>query len=114
MGRYIANIKREFMQEIKDPKKAYVAKIKEANKGGYFVEVQGVEAFMPGSLAAPNKLVDFRSLVGKEVVVMVEDFLPEMNSFIVSHKKYIAHVLPQRIRRIRYRTKIYGNNNRNF
>jgi ribosomal protein S1 len=25
---------------------------------------------------------------------MVEDFLKEMNSFIVSHKKYLAHILP--------------------
>jgi predicted RNA-binding protein with RPS1 domain len=99
---HIKKTKEEFMDEIKSPSKAYVAKILNANRGGYFVEVQGVDAFMPGSLAAPNKIMDFQTLVGKEVVVMVEDFLKEMNSFIVSHKKYIEHVLPQKIAEIQF------------
>jgi ribosomal protein S1 len=94
---HIKKTKDEFMEQVSSPSKAYVAKIISCNRGGYFVEVSGVEAFMPGSLAAPNKIMDFQTLVGKEVIVMVEDFLKEMNSFIVSHKKYIEHVLPQKI-----------------
>jgi predicted RNA-binding protein with RPS1 domain len=94
---YIKKIRDEFMEQISDPSKAYVAKIYQANKGGFFVEVQGVDAFMPGSLAAPNKIMDFQSYVGKEVIVMVEDYLKDMNSFIVSHKKYIEHILPKKI-----------------
>lgn len=97
---HLKKIREEFMREIESPSKAYVAKINEANKGGYFVEVQGIEAFMPGSLAAANKIIDFRSLVGKEVIVMIEDYLSEMNSFIVSHKKYIEHVLPKKIKEL--------------
>ena len=65
--------------------------VEEANKGGFFVEVCGIDAFMPGSLAAPNKIADFQSYIGKEIIVMVEDFLKDMNSFIVSHKKYISY-----------------------
>jgi len=94
---HIKKTKDEFMEQIGNPTKAYVAKVMNCNRGGYFVEVAGVEAFMPGSLAAPNKIMDFQTLVGKEVIVMVEDFLKEMNSFIVSHKKYIEHVLPKKI-----------------
>jgi predicted RNA-binding protein with RPS1 domain len=94
---HIKKTKDEFMEQINSPSKAYVAKIINANRGGYFVEVSGVEAFMPGSLAAPNKIMDFQTLVGKEVIVMIEDFLSGMNSFIVSHKKYIEHILPQKI-----------------
>jgi len=94
---HIKKTKDEFMEQVSSPSKAYVAKILNCNRGGYFVEVSGVEAFMPGSLAAPNKIMDFQTLVGKEVIVMVEDFLKEMNSFIVSHKKYIEHVLPKKI-----------------
>lgn len=105
---YLIKIKDEFMKEIHEPSKAYVAKILEANKGGYFVEVQGVEAFMPGSLAAPNKIVDFRSLVGKEVIVMIEDFLNDMNSFIVSHKKYIEYILPKKIAELDLNEKYVG------
>jgi ribosomal protein S1 len=97
---YLKKIREEFMKEIESPSKAYVCKIFEANKGGFFVEVQGIEAFMPGSLAAPNKILDFQSYVGKEVIVMIEDYLADMNSFIVSHKKYIEHVLPSRIKEL--------------
>jgi len=97
---YLMGIRDEFMNQINNPSKAYTAKILEANKGGFFVEVQGLSAFMPGSLAAPNKINDFQSYVGKEIIVMVEDFLQDMNSFIVSHKKYIAHILPQKTREL--------------
>jgi len=105
---YLVSIRAEFMEQINNPSKAYTAKVKEANKGGFFVEVQGVDAFMPGSLAAPNKIIDFQSFVGKEVIVMIEDFLKEMNSFIVSHKKYIAHVLPQKLSEIDLMEKYKG------
>jgi len=105
---YIRKKKEEFLEQIKKPTKAYTAKIIEANKGGYFVEVQGLEAFMPGSLAAANKLNDFKLLLGKTVVVMIEDFLPEMNSFIVSHKKYLDYVLPERIKELDLNVKYEG------
>lgn len=105
---YLKTIKDEFMCEIENPTKAYVAKITEANRGGFFVEVQGVEAFMPGSLAAPNKIIDFQSYVGKEVKVMIEDFLKEMNSFIVSHKKYLERILPIEIKKLDLNLKYTG------
>jgi len=97
---YLKKIREEFMAEIGSPSQAYVAKVYKTSKGGFFVEVQGVEAFLPGSLAAPNKIIDFESYIGKEVIVMIEDYLQDMNSFIVSHKKYIEHVLPSKIREL--------------
>ncbi|MFA5153447.1 MAG: S1 RNA-binding domain-containing protein, partial [Clostridia bacterium] len=105
---YIKTIKDEFMHEIENPTKAYIAKINEANRGGFFVEVQGVEAFMPGSLAAPNKIIDFQSYVGKEVKVMIEDYLKDMNSFIVSHKKYLERVIPIKIKELTTTNKYSG------
>ena len=98
----------EFMIQIENPTTAYTAKVIEANRGGFFVEVQGLEAFMPGSLAAPNRITDFQSYIGKEIVVMVEDFLKEMNSFIVSHKKYLAHILPTKIQELDLSKKYNG------
>ncbi len=105
---YTKMIKDEFMEEIKAPTKAFEAHVKECNKGGYFVEVQGVNAFMPGSLAAPNKIADFRTLLGHKVIVMIEDFIPEMNSFIVSHKKYIEHILPSKIQELDLKAQFGG------
>ena len=106
---HVTKTKEEFMQQIESPSKAYVAKIMEANKGGFFVDVQGVDAFMPGSLAAANKIMDFKSYVGKEVIVMIEDFLTDINSFIVSHKKYIDHVLPKKLSELDLNKKYTGN-----
>jgi ribosomal protein S1 len=105
---HIKKVKEEFMEQIQSPSKAYMAKILEANRGGFFVEVQGVDAFMPGSLAAANKIMNFESYVGKEVIVMVEDFLQDMNSFIVSHKKYIEHILPRKIAELSLDQKYSG------
>ena len=101
-------VREEFMRQIGNPTEAYTAKVMEANKGGFFVEVQGIEAFMPGSLAAANKIIDFQSYVGKEVVVMIEDYIKEMNSFIVSHKKYLAHILPHKIAELSLTDKYSG------
>lgn len=106
---YTKMIKDEFMEEIKSPTKAFEAIVKECNKGGYFVEVQGVDAFMPGSLAAANKIADFRTLIGKKVIVMIEDFIPDMNSFIVSHKKYIEHILPSKLQELDLKAQFSGN-----
>jgi predicted RNA-binding protein with RPS1 domain len=105
---YLQSIKSEFMEQIDYPNKAYTCTIKEANKGGFFVDIMGVDAFMPGSLAAPNKIADFQSYVGKQVIVMVEDFLKEMNSFIVSHKKYIDYMLPKKLSEIDFNKKYTG------
>jgi len=105
---HLKSVRDEFMEQISNPNKAYKAKVMQANKGGFFVEVQGIEAFMPGSLAAPNKIVDFQSYIGKEVIVMIEDFLKEMNSFIVSHKKYLAHILPIKIKELDLSKKYSG------
>ena len=105
---HLSAVREEFMQQISNPTKAYIAKINEANKGGFFVEVQGIEAFMPGSLAAPNKIIDFQSYVGKEITVMIEDFLKELNSFIVSHKKYLAHILPAKMQELDLMKKYNG------
>ncbi len=63
---------------------------------------------MPGSLAAPNKILNFQSYIGKEVIVMIEDFLKEMNSFIVSHKKYLAHIMPVKIAELDLNKKYEG------
>lgn len=105
---HLKKVKDEFMEQINSPSKAYICKVLESNRGGFFVEVQGVDAFMPGSLAAPNKIIDFQSYVGKEIIVMIEDYLQDMNSFIVSHKKYIEHILPKKISELSLLDKYQG------
>jgi hypothetical protein len=105
---YIESLKKEFLDQIKNPTNVYTAKIIEANKGGYFADINGIEVFMPGGQAAPNKLIDFTSLIGKEVKVMIEDYLSEKNSFIISHKKYLDYVIPIKLKELDTTQKYSG------
>lgn len=90
------NTETEFMQQIKHPTCAYYAKLESINNGGYIVDVNSVKAFLPGSLAQANKILDYDALVGKTIPVMIDSYLPK-TGFIVSYKKYLATILPTRI-----------------
>ncbi len=102
----------QFFKEIKLNSKHYVAKVLDKNNGGFLVDVDGVPAFLPGSLASANKIVNFDKLIGKEVNVMFEDYLTNLDTFIVSNKKYIQYVLPIKLENLKvgnwYKGKITG------
>ena len=96
---HLSKIEREFMEQINNTAKpcAYYANIKEINGGGYIVDIMGVQCFMPGSLAAAGILTDFNALLGKTVPVMIVNYIPN-SGFIVSYKKYLNAILPQKIK----------------
>lgn len=96
-GGYIKKQTAEFFDQIKTPKNAYSAKVIKRNTGGFLISVAGVEGFLPGSLAATNKILDFDSCVGKEILVMVEDYLKDSNTFVFSNKKYVNYILPKKM-----------------
>lgn len=96
----IERLKQEFMEQVSKPTSAYVAKIIDKNRGGFFVDINGVPAFLPGGLASANKITDFNAMLGKSVYVMIDDYLPDMNTFIVSNKKYIFHIIPERAKNL--------------
>lgn len=94
---HLKTIAREFKEQIIKPTTAYVAKVLSKNQGGFLVEVQGIKAFLPGSLAAANKIVNFDEYIGKEVFVMIEDYLVPSDIFVVSYKKYLDYILPSKL-----------------
>lgn len=98
------DIEQEFYEQIEKPSKVYLAKILSRNRGGYLATIQGIDVFIPGSLAAPNKIIDFESLIGKTIPVMIETYLPNVKTFVASHKAYISYVLPEKIHSLDYRT----------
>lgn len=101
-------MKSEFFNEIRKPSAAYYGKIKEKNGGGFIINVQGLDGFLPGSLAATNIVRDFDSMIGKEIPVMVEDYLKESDTFVFSYKKYINTVLNSKIEDIDVEKKYTG------
>ena len=71
--------------------------VKELIHGGYWVDVAGIKCFMPGSLGGLNKLHDFNSLVGKEIIVMPIIFSKEKDTIVVSHREYLRTMIPTTI-----------------
>ena len=94
---YSHNNRAEFFAQIANPSTAYMAKIISRNGGGFLVAVNGIEGFLPGSLASANIVRDFDSMIGKDVFVMVEDYLKDAGTFVLSHKKYLSHIIPVKI-----------------
>lgn len=91
--------KQEFMEQINlgdKADKAYTAHIESLNRGGYIVTLQGITAFLPGSLASMNKITNFSELLDTDIIVMIEGY-DARNGFIVSGKKYYTHIMPKLI-----------------
>jgi ribosomal protein S1 len=93
-------LRKEFFDQLKTPTKVYEAKVIEKNRGGYFVSIHGVQAFLPGSLASANKIINFESFLGKTVKVMLDSYISESDTFIVSNKRYIEYIMPEMIESI--------------
>lgn len=69
--------------------------------GGYIVNIQGVDCFMPGSLAGANKLADFESIIGTEMYVCPVSYSYEKGTVVVSHRKYLQALVPSEVEKLR-------------
>ena len=98
----------EFFEQIKKPTSAYYGRIMEKNGGGFIINVAGMNGFLPGSLAATNIVRDFDAMIGKEIPVVVEDYLKESDTFVFSYKKYVNMILPGKIAELDLETQYKG------
>lgn len=101
-------LKQELIESINSNATAYQVTVTGINDGGFIVDLNGLSCFMPGSLAAANKINDFESMLGKDVYVMVENYLEKSDMFVVSVKKYIKHILPSKIKEFSYTDSYKG------
>ena len=108
MGAHIYALKQELYTEIKNPEKVYMAHVLERNKGGFLVNVNGLHGFLPGSLAAANRILDFDLYLNTKIPVMVEDYLQDSDMFILSNKKYIKNMIPVEIEKLTKTEKYKG------
>jgi small subunit ribosomal protein S1 len=108
MEAYINEKYEEFIKETKHGENSYSAKVISKNNGGFIVDIDGIEAFLPGGQAAANKIINFDDMIGKDIMVMFEDYIKEGNTFIVSNKKYIQTVLPDKIRALDTQVQYHG------
>ena len=92
------------------------ATVKESQPAGYYLdlEVEGqiVDAFMPNTLAGVNKLHDPSAIVGQRLEVMIETLEQDKGIYVVSRKKYLEELIPERIKLlkkdwIKDKTRVY-------
>jgi small subunit ribosomal protein S1 len=92
----------DLMAAAESKSTAYAGRIdKMIPGGGYMVIVQGIECFMPGSLAGINKLANFESIIGTDMYVVPVSFSPEKGTIVVSHRAYLQAMIPQHIEELR-------------
>ena len=106
---YSKNIQAKKKEEIKSSigePVAYVGVVKELIHGGYFVDIDGISCFMPGSLGGMNKLIDFESLIGQQIYVMPINYSKEKDYIVVSHREYLKTLVPIEISKLEF-TKTY-------
>lgn len=94
---YENSLKRELLKSIKEEKTAYTVKIESTCPGGFMVNLSGIKCFLPGSLAAANRIIDFQSFVGKLINVMVETYDERRDIFVVSFKKYLKNIIDSKV-----------------
>jgi small subunit ribosomal protein S1 len=87
---------------------AFAATVKELIHGGYFIDIDGVECFMPGSLGGMNKLVNFEDLIGKTLYVMAINYSKEKDYVVVSHREYLKTLIPSEINKLEQGKKYEG------
>jgi small subunit ribosomal protein S1 len=92
---------RDILSSIEEGNTAYVGVVKNMiQNGGYIIDIQGVECFMPGSLAGINKLVDFESIINTEMYVVPVSYSPEKGTIVVSHRAYLQALIPNKIEEV--------------
>ena len=105
---YEKALKSELHRSIKDEDCAFKVKVKNVCNGGFMVDLSGIECFLPGSLAAANRIMNFTDYVGKELTVMVEIYDQKRDIFVVSFKKYLRKIIDREVQNLSFATKYQG------
>jgi small subunit ribosomal protein S1 len=72
------------------------------------VNLSGIKCFLPGSLAATNRIFNFAEYVGRTIPVMVETYDEARNIFVVSFKKYLKNIINSKVEEIAIGEKYVG------
>ena len=105
---YEKALKRELHRSIKNEDCAFKIRVKNVCNGGFMVDLSGIECFLPGCLAAANRIMNFADYVGKELNVMIEIYDQKRDIFVVSFKKYLRKIIDKEVQNISFSTKYQG------
>lgn len=80
---------------------AFKSRVKELIKGGFMVDIDGIECFMPGSQVTVNKIDNFEDYVGEELIVMPINYSPEKGTIVVSAREFLKTLIPSRLKYVK-------------
>lgn len=93
------------MKNFYENKTAIEAYVKETIPAGYLLEIDIdniiIDAFMPNTLADVNKLHDVNLLLGEKINVMLETLQQDKGIYVVSRKKYLKTLIPEKIKELK-------------
>lgn len=104
----IQEIKRKEIYSAIGQKTAFPGKVEELIHGGYFINIDGIRCFMPGSLGGMNKLVNFESLLGQTIYVVPINYSKEKDYIVVSHREYLKALVPGEVEKLIIGQKYQG------
>lgn len=102
------SLKKELNRSIKDEDCAFTVKVVSVCNGGFMVSLSGIECFLPGSLAAANRILNFHDYIGKDLSVMVENYDKKRDTFVVSFKKYLKKIINGKVQELSFSEKYDG------
>jgi hypothetical protein len=70
-----------------------------------FIDNITIDAFMPNTLSDVNKLHDNNSILGQTIFVMLETLQQDKGVYVVSRKKYLKTLIPEKIKGLKKTTK---------
>lgn len=105
---YEKALRKDLLRSIKEQDFAYKVKVKNVCNGGFMVDLSGIECFLPGSLAAANRIINFADYVGKNITVMVEVYDQKRDIFVVSFKKYLKKIIDREVQNLSFSSKYEG------
>lgn len=105
---YEATIKDGIYEAMKNEDSAFTVEIESLCNGGFMVNLSGIKCFLPGSLAAANRIMDFSSYLGKKINVMIETYDQKRDIFVVSFKKYLKRIISSKVQELSLTQKYTG------
>lgn len=93
------------LKKYYEEKLPLVAKVNELIPAGYMLDIYmddvTIDAFMPNTLADVNKIANPESLVGETLNVMLETLQQEKGVYVVSRRKYLKTLIPEKIKKLK-------------
>lgn len=94
------------IEECYQTEQPVTGKVMKRLRGGYFLDIQGIRAFLPGSQVDIHRVENYDEWLGKEIQVKILSIDPQKRTVVVSRRRFLADERNERRRSILANLKI--------